>query len=272
VQKCLQSLQAEYLRHTHHQVKVVVVDNHSQDGSPKLIKKEFPWAELIELENNVGFSAGNNVALSRVESEYVMLLNSDTELTNTTNLDKLIQFMDKHEQAAVVTPKVLLPSGELDWASHRGEPALWAAFTYYAGLEKRWPQIKKFSQYHQAYLDLNSVHQIDACSGAAMLIRTKHMNQVGLLDERFFMYAEDLDWCKRFREAGYQIWFMAEVEIIHHKYKSGIKTQSPLTSLQSKRHFYNTMLQYYDKHYQERYPGLVRWILRVFLFIKKGGM
>jgi hypothetical protein len=105
-----------------------------------------------------------------------------------------------------------------------------------------------------------------------MMTRSKHMNEVGLLDEQFFMYGEDLDWCKRFRNHGYQIGFLPEVEITHHKYKSGIQTESPLTSLQSKRYFYNTMLLYYDKHYQDKYPKIVRFLLRLFLFIKKGGM
>jgi hypothetical protein len=86
------------------------------------------------------------------------------------------------------------------------------------------------------------------------------------------MYAEDLDWCKRFRDAGYKIIYLPQVEIIHHKYKSGIKTESNITSIQAKRHFYDTMLQYYDKHYRDQYPGFIRWLTRLFIFIKKGGM
>ncbi len=272
LKKCLLSINEEYLSKTKTLVETIVVDNNSQDDSVKMLKKDFKWVKTIELEENIGFSAGNNVALKQIKSEYVMLLNSDTEFTSLSNLDLLLNFMDSNQQAAVITPKLTLPDGNLDWASHRGEPTPWVSLSYYLGLERLFPNSKFFGQYHQKYLDLNFPHQIEACSGAAMLVRTSLMDKVGQLDEQFFMYAEDLDWCKRFREAGFEIWFNPDVEVIHHKYKSGIKTQSPLTAIQSKQHFYNTMLQYYDKHYKESYPRFVRFVLRVFLFIKKGGM
>jgi len=272
LKKCLTSLENHYLSHTKNSVKTVVVDNNSDDGSVEMLKNDFANVEVIELPKNVGFSAGNNVVLKRIESQYVMLLNSDTELTANSNLDKLISHLEKNKKMAVASPKLLLSNGSLDWACHRGEPTPWASLSYFIGLDKLFPQTKFFGQYHQTYKNLNEPHLIDACSGAAMMTRSKHMNEVGLLDEQFFMYGEDLDWCKRFRNHGYQIGFLPEVEITHHKYKSGIQTESPLTSLQSKRYFYNTMLLYYDKHYQDKYPKIVRFLLRLFLFIKKGGM
>ena len=253
-------------------VKTVVVDNNSSDQSIEMINQEFKWVELISLNENKGFSAGNNVALKQVESEYVMLLNSDTEFTPQSNLDELLIFMDANPNIGIVSPKLVLANGNLDWASHRGEPTLWASLTYHLKLEKLFPNSRWFGQYHQKYLDLSHAHQVDACSGAAMLLRTVNMKEVGFLDERFFMYAEDLDWCKRFREHGFQVWYNPAITIIHHKYKSGIKTQAPLTSHQTKGHFYNTMMQYYDKHYKDKYPRFVRFLLRTFLFIKKGGM
>ncbi len=270
--KCLSSIKEHYLNKTDSLIKTVVVDNNSSDSSLKMIAEEFKWVEVISLNSNVGFSAGNNVALRQAESEYVMLLNSDTEFIPQSNLDYLLSFMDENQKAGIISPKLLLANGELDWASHRGEPTPWASFSYYLKLENLFPNSKLFGQYHQKYLDLSQPHQIDACSGAAMLIRTSYMKEVGYLDERFFMYAEDLDWCKRFREAGYQIWYNPITTVIHHKYKSGIKTQAPLTSLQTKQHFYNTMMQYFDKHYKDKYPRFVRFLLRSFLFIKRGGM
>ncbi len=201
-----------------------------------------------------------------------MLLNNDVEFTAGSNLDLLIEFLKQHQQFAVASPKVFLSNGKLDWACHRGEPTPWASFTYFLGLAELFPQSKLFARYHQTYQNMNDPHTIDACTGAAMMIRTKYMNEVGLLDELFFMYAEDLDWCKRFRDAGYKISFVPLASIIHHKYKSGIKTQTEITALQAKKSFYNTMLQYYDKHYQSKYPKIIRWLLKTFLFIKKGGM
>lgn len=272
LKKCLISLDEYYLSKTKNVVKTVVVDNNSSDDSLQMLEKDFDWVEVIALDENKGFSAGNNTALRQIESEYVMLLNSDTEFSSRSNLDLLINFMDSNPNAAVITPKLILPNDELDWACHRGEPTPMASLFYYLGLEEKFPMSKTFSQYHLKYLDLTQTHQIKACSGAAMMVRTQYMDKVGFLDEQFFMYAEDLDWCKRFREAGYEVWYKPDTEVIHHKYKSGIKTQSPLTAIQSKRHFYNTMLQYYDKHYKKRYPRFVRFLLRAFLFIKKGGM
>ena len=267
-EKCLDSINNQ----TYQNIEIIVVDNNSQDDSVKMVKKEFPWIELIELDNNSGYAAGNNVALKAVDSEYVMLLNNDVEFTAGSNLDLLIEFLKQHQQFAVASPKVFLSNGKLDWACHRGEPTPWASFTYFLGLAELFPQSKLFARYHQTYQNMNNSHTIDACTGAAMMIRTKYMNEVGLLDELFFMYAEDLDWCKRFRDAGYKISFIPLVSIIHHKYKSGIKTQTEITALQAKKSFYNTMLQYYDKHYRSKYPKIIRWLLKTFLFIKKGGM
>lgn len=271
LQKTLSTLKEHYLDQTNTQTITYVIDNASQDESVKMVKEEFSWVELIELDKNYGYAAGNNQILKRIGSEYVMLLNNDVEFTQLSDVDQLIKVMEKTPQMAVITPKVMLATGEMDWACHRGEPTPWAAITYFAGFDKTFPQSKFFGEYHQTYKDLAEPHLIDACTGAAMLVRTKHMDQVGLLDERFFIYAEDLDWCRRFRDAGYKIGYYPEVEVIHHKYKSGIKTEADLTSIQTKRHFYNTMLQYYDKHYQGK-AGFLRWLLRVFIFIKKGGM
>ncbi|MGD9129053.1 MAG: glycosyltransferase family 2 protein [Candidatus Woesebacteria bacterium] len=271
LKKLLSSLKEHYLDQTKREVKTIIVDNNSSDDSVAMLKKEFKWVELIELEENIGFSAGNNVALKKIKSKYLMLLNNDIEFTEKSNLDPLLEFMDNNPKAGIVTPKLLLSNGQLDQACHRGEPTPWASFTYFIKLEKLFPKKKIFGQYHQSYKDFDKPHLIDACSGAAMLVRTSAMKKVGLLDERFFMYAEDLDWCKRFREMGFSIVYLPQVQIMHHKYKSGIKSESDRTSQKVRAHFYNTMMDYYDKHHRHNYPRIYRWLLRVFLFIKRGG-
>jgi GT2 family glycosyltransferase len=251
-------------------VEVIVVDNASSDNSVAMLKKDFKWVKVIESPQNRGFAAGNNLGLVKISSKYSMLLNSDTQFTANTFLEKMIQYMDQHPEVAVITPRLLLADGTLDPASHRGEPTLWASFTYFAKLEKLFPQSPIFGQYHQLYKNLQTVHPIDACSGAAMIVRTSAMKEVGLLDEQFFMYAEDLDWCKRFREAGYQIIYFPESVIIHHKYKSGRKSSDVQLSRKTNHHFYQTMLQYYDKHYQHKYPFFVRTLVHHLLKYKKG--
>ncbi|HEX7017653.1 MAG TPA: glycosyltransferase family 2 protein [Patescibacteria group bacterium] len=271
LKKTLETLKEHYLTQAERDVKVVVVDNNSSDDTLTMVHRSFRWVHTIELTSNNGFSAGNNVALRQVDSKYVMLLNSDVEfLDKVSNLDVLLDYMDAHPKVGVITPRLEFANGELDQASHRGEPDLWASFTYFSGLESLFPRTKVFGQYHQFYKNLSVAHQIDACSGAAMIVRVSAMKKVGYLDEQFFMYAEDLDWCKRFREAGFTIVFNPEVTLIHHKNKSGLHSATKQIARETKRHFYDTMLQYYDKHYAARYPQWVRNSIKYLLFFKKG--
>lgn len=271
LKKALSSLEEFYLKKTKYKILVTVVDNDSEDNSVQMVKKEFKWVNLIESKENNGFSAGNNLALKDSSAKYVMLMNSDLELTEKSNFDLLINYMNQNPKVGIITPKIILPNGNLDYSCHRGEPTLWASICYFSGLAKKFPQKPLFAQYHQTYKDFTEIHEIDACSGACMLVRTSKMKTIGLLDERFFMYAEDLDWCKRFRDANNKVIYFPEVEVIHHKYKSGIKSSSSKTSTKVKVHFYDTMIQYFDKHYKDKYPRFVRNLIRYFLFIKKGG-
>lgn len=278
--------------------EIIVVDNDSHDGSVEMIKKHFPRISLIEAGENGGFAKGNNLGIANAKGRYVMLLNSDTEFVKTTNLDSMIGYLDQNHEIGVMTPKLLLADGSLDLAAHRGEPTPWAAVTYFLKLEKLFPNSKIFARYHQSWKDLDNIHQIEACSGAAMIVRREAMNEVGLLDEQFFMYAEDLDWCRRFREAGWQIVFYPRSVIIHHKYKSGrgkkesedrfsdlaasIDTdvflqipgisskapkRKPNTTNTAEHHFWETMKQYYQKHYPKSLPGL--FALRGIDIVKK---
>jgi GT2 family glycosyltransferase len=265
----LSSLKKFYLDTTTYAVETIVVDNASSDGSDQHIQKKFPWATLIREKTNTGFAAANNLAIAKTNSPFVLLLNSDVELNKLSNFDLLLQVMKDREEVAAVTPKLMLSNGQLDWASHRGEPTPWAAFCYFSGLEKLFPKIELFSQYHLLSKDLQTVHAIDACSGAAMLVRRSAISQVGLLDEQFFMYAEDLDWCRRFRTAGFQIIYNPNVVVTHHKNKSGLDQPDNAVVKRTNTYFYDTMLQYYDKHYGKMYPSFVRWLLQLILVIKK---
>ena len=273
LKKTLTTLKEFYLDKTKYKVAVIVVDNASTDGSPTMVKKEFRWVKLIQSTGNVGFAAGNNIALQKLTSRYGMLLNSDTEFHHGSNLDVLIEYLDEHPTVGLITPRVELPNGRVDMASHRGEPTPWTSLTYFLGLEKLFPCSHLFGQCHQTYRNMQEIHEIDACTGAAMMFPVKLMQKkVGYLDEQFFMYAEDLDWCRRFREAGKKVIYHPGAQITHHKYKSGIKSSSTRFSKKVHNMFYDTMLMYYDKWYAAQYPKLYRTLLRAFLFVKKGGL
>lgn len=272
LKKTLSTLKEFYLNKTKRQVIVTVVDNASEDDSLKMLGREFRFVNLIKLKENFGFAVANNVALRETKAKYVMLLNSDVEFTQKSNLDVLLKFLDEKPNVGIITPRVEFTNGEIDPACHRGEPTIWAAFSYMSGLENMFSSSKLFAGYHQTYKNFRGIHTIDACSGAAMIVRGDLLESVGILDERFFMYAEDLDWCRRFREAGYTVVYNPEVIVIHHKNKSGIKSSSQSIARKTRKHFYDTMLQYYDKHYLDAYPKFVRGIIKYFLVIKKGAL
>lgn len=272
LKKTLTTLKEFYLDKTKKTVVTTVVDNASTDESMKMVAKEFRWVQTLHMKENFGFAVANNAALRETKAKYVMLLNSDVEFTEQSNLDTLLAFLDEKPKVGVITPRIEFTNGEVDPACHRGEPTIWAAFTYMSGLERILPNSKWFAGYHQTYKNLRNIHTIDACSGAAMIVRGELLEDIGLLDERFFMYAEDLDWCKRFREAGYMVVYNPEVVVIHHKYKSGIKNTSQSIARKTRKHFYDTMLQYYDKHYLQAYPKFVRNIIKYILVVKKGAL
>jgi N-acetylglucosaminyl-diphospho-decaprenol L-rhamnosyltransferase len=237
--------------------RVVMVDNASTDGSTELIEQAYPWVEIIRLPENRGFSAGNNVALATVTTEFAMLLNTDTEFLPVTNLEEFIEKNFADPKVGIVSPRVELPDGSLDHASHRGFPTLWNSAMYFSGLAQRFPTTKFFTGYTLGWQDSTTAHEIEACTGAAMIVRTSAMKTVGLLDEAFFMYAEDIDWCYRFHQAGWKIWYDPSVVVLHHKHKSGkAKVGSSEVKLRTTAAFYDTMKQYFRKHHGQT-PALV---------------
>lgn len=243
-------------------LEVVVVDNASTDDSRVMVEKNYPWVRWIQNEQNVGFSAGNNVGIQRTETPFYMLLNSDTEFLPDTDLRLLLEPFSQNPQLAVVTPKLVLDSGELDHASHRGIPTPWNSAMYFSGIAKKLPKVRFVSGYTQSWQDLNTAHFVEACSGAAMIVRRSASDDVGLLDESYFMYGEDLDWCYRFTLAGWKILFDPSVTIVHHKHKSGIgAVKSWETQERTISAFYDTMGQFFRKFYGQKYHPVTRLVL-----------
>lgn len=236
------------------QWQIVVVDNASTDDTLAMLSRDYPQVQVIKNDRNLGFAKANNQALKSFKSEYYLLLNSDAHIT-PESIVHLLEYAHKHPQVGMITPKILLPSGQLDPACHRGEPTPWRAFTYFAHLEQLFPKSKLFGGYHQFYLDLNSTHPLEATSATALLVRSKAIDSVGLLDEQFFFYAEDLDWCKRFRDQNWHIIYYPKVSVLHLKSASGKKNKkNRQTAKQARYFFWSTMLQYYQKHYANFYP------------------
>ncbi len=254
LKKALNSLYKYYIPFSKYNVIITVVDNASSDNSVEMLEKEFPQINLIKSNKNLGFSAGNNLALRKSNADYIMLLNSDTELTEKSkNIDVLIDVLDEDNQVGMITPKLLLTDGKIDMACHRGEPSLIDCFLYFASFEKIFPRVKFFTNYHLLHKDLNTIHEVDAITGACMITKLKYLKEADFFDERFFMYSEDMDLCRKYRQNGYKIIYNPSVEIIHHKYKSGLQSKNKKTNKSIKKHFYNSFLLYYDKWYKTKF-------------------
>jgi GT2 family glycosyltransferase len=266
VLQCLQSLKEQNLDPTKNELEVIVADNGSTDGSIDAVKAKFPWVKIVDNQKNIGFAAGNNRAIEKARGKLILLLNSDT-VVFPESFTKMIKFMDKTKDAGAATARLELPDGALDLACHRGFPTPWNAFTYFLRLEKAFPNLKLFSGYHQAWKNFDEIHEIDAISGACFFIRKKVIDEIGPLDEDYFMYAEDLDWCMRIKKAGWKIYYNPQAKIIHFKKRSGrskseglpITPETRKLRAQTITYFYDTMRIFYDKHYKRKYPTWVRY-------------
>lgn len=265
VRPCLESLRADLDAGL---VEVVLVNNAYAQFARRQLAIEHPHVRFIDAERNSGFAAGNNIGIRLARCQYVLLLNPDTTVRAGT-LAEMLTFMDAHPEVGAATCRVVLGDGRLDEACHRGFPTPWASLTYYLGLDRILPASRLFGQYHLTFRDLDTTHEIDSPSGCFFLVRREVINQVGALDEQFFLYGEDIDWAFRIKQAGWRIVYHPQVSITHLKgMSSGIKVRSAArsassieTRLRAHRAFYDAMRIFYRKHLQQRYPALISAIV-----------
>lgn len=221
---------------------VYVVDNHSRDGSVAFLSSQFADVKIIRCNHNQGFARANNLAINMVESEYVLLLNPDT-IVGERSLRDTLAFMDEHPKAGGLGVCMLKSNGEKAMESRRGLPTPMVAFYKMCGLCARFPKSKRFGRYYMSGLSWDEAARIDVVSGAFFLLRRNVLQEVGLLDEDFFMYGEDIDLSYRILKGGYENWYFP-TNILHYK---GESTQK--TSFQYVHVFYDAMLIFFRKHY-----------------------
>lgn len=237
LERCVESLK----RSSVDDFSVVVVDNGSTNG--------LAWIErdrrfrLISPGKNLGYAAGVNLALKALPDSpaCLLLLNPDVELQDDT-LAQMVEALEREPEVGAATCRLLLPSGHLDPACRRSEPTALSAFFKFTGLSRLWPMWRGFGAYNLLYLDDSAPHPIDSASGAFLLLRPEALAAVGGgLDERFFLYGEDLDLCRRLREAGYELRYWPAAEATHSKGSNRIRDAN------TTRHFYRAMWTYYRK-------------------------
>lgn len=231
------------------EVDIYVVDNQSTDGSIEYLRPLFPDVNFIENQENAGFAKANNRAFRICKGEYVLMLNPDTVI-GEESLRSLCYFMDEHPEAGALGLKMLNGNGIFLAESKRSFPTPWVSFCKLFGLSKLFPESPKYASYALPYLSPDEQHEVDVLCGAFMLMRHDALNKIGLLDESFFMYGEDIDLSYRFIQAGYKNYYMPE-RMLHYK---GESTQK--VSYRFLKRFYGAMLIFYKKHYPEASPLL----------------
>lgn len=235
-------------------IEVFVVDNNSVDSSCQMVKQRFAQFHLIENKKNTGFSVANNQAIRLAKGEYVLLLNPDTIVEEDT-FSKMIRFMDEHPEAGGMGVKMIDGNGHFLPESKRALPTPKVAFYKIFGLSKLFPNSKKFGQYHLSFLDKNKTHEVEVLSGACMLLRKSVLDKIGLLDETFFMYGEDIDLSYRVILGGYKNYYFADTTIIHYKGESTKKG-----SLNYVKTFYNAMNIFAEKHFGDSAKSYIKFI------------
>ena len=225
------------------QSEVFVVDNHSHDGSVEYLRRRFREVTFVASAHNLGFARANNFAIKKAKGEYVLLLNPDTFVGENAIKDSL-DFMDAHPMAGGVGVKMLKCDGGKAMESRRGLPSPLTAFYKMCGLCARYPRSRRFGKYYMSYLDWDKPVQIEVISGAYCLLRRTAIDKVGMLDEDFFMYGEDIDLSYRLLKGGFENWYVP-VPILHYKGESTHKSSFRYVHV-----FYEAMLIFFRKHYR----------------------
>ncbi len=250
---CLSSLQPDLERL---RGEVWVVDNASGDGSVEMVRSEFPWVRLIASSWNRGYGAANNLAIQRARGRYVLVLNPDTRLPPGAIVDTVAE-MDAHPDIGALGPKLILADGTLDRACRRSFPSPEIAFYRLFGLMKLFPNHPRFARYNLLNVDADTPLDVDSVVGAFMLVRREVVETVGMFDEAFRLYGEDLDWAFRMKEAGWRIRYHPSVVVLHYKGQSS--RQRPVSSIRS---FYEAMRIFYDKHYARQHSAPFNAMIR----------
>ncbi len=252
--------------------EVIIVDNGSNDGTVEWVEDQIDKLRITDYELNVnesairnpqlclikntnsGFAAGNNIGIKKAAGRHILILNPDTKLEPDT-LETMLDFMEKRQDVGISGCKLIKADGKLDLACRRRFPNPWNSFSRLF--------LKNNTNYNYSDIDENQEMEVDSVVGAFMLVRKSVIDKIGLLDETFFMYGEDLDWCWRCKEAGFKVWYHPKTFIYHYKGESSKKI--PFKAL---KWFHDAMWTFYSKHYAKKYPFFFNWIVWAGIYLR----
>ncbi len=252
VRKACRNLEAE----------VLVIDNHSADGSAEYLPGRFPEISFIWKTGNAGFARANNEGWRQARGEYVLFLNPDTLLAEDS-LEQCLNFMRQRPDAGALGVKMIDGTGAFLPESKRGLPGPWAAFCKMTGLTRLFPRSRWLARYYLGHLDAAHSHPVDVLSGACMLVKREVLEQTGGFDEDYFMYAEDIDLSYRILQAGWRNYYFAGTRILHFKGESTVRE-----SRAHIRHFYGTMIRFVQKHHRGLSAQIYILLLRILIAVK----
>jgi len=230
-----------------------------------MLRQDFPEVRLIQNQDNLGYTRPMNQALCAGEGRYLMQLNPDT-LVLPEAIDRLVQFMVDHPEAGICGPKVLNSDGTLQRPCRRGDSRPWAVITYFTRLYALFPRSKFFGGYLMNYMGEDETHEVGGVAGSCMLIRREVIDQLGYLDERFFAYQEDADYCLQARRAGWKVFYFPAAQIIHYGGRGGSRVQ-PYRSIYE---WHRSYWLYYRKNFARDYFFLLNWLYYAVIGLKLG--
>jgi len=245
--------------------EIIVVDNSSTDGTQTMLETNFPQVRIVQNAGNMGYTVPMNQAMRLGSGAYLIQLNPDT-IVKENSIEILIDFMQNHPGVGVCGPKVLNSDGSLQKQCRRGEPKPLAVIGYFFKLGKIFPENRSLNEYLLAYLPEDQTSAVAGVAGSCMLIRRSVIDQIGYLDEQFFAYQEDADFCRRARQAGWEGYYVPSAEIIHYGGQGGTRVQ-PFRSILA---WHTSYYIYYRKHLAKDYPFYFNWFYYLLIAGKLG--
>lgn len=244
--------------------EVTVVDNGSTDGSAEVVRRAYPQVRIIENSENRGFVRANNQGIRASQGRYLLSLNNDTIIQNGT-LAGLVRFMQEHPDVGACGPKVLNQDGTFQRQCRRSFPTISSSLFYFLKLHKLFPRSEFFGGYLMTPWDCDRGGEVDSVSGCCLMVRREVIENVGILDENFIMYGDDLDWCYRIKQAGWRVCYVPGVQIVHLGGQSSRRLPRRCIVL-----FYRAMGVFYRKHYASRHSFFVNALVYVGIWLKAG--